>query len=250
MIRAVRFAAELNFELSAECQQAIENQRQLLNQISIERLSGEFHKMLKGAFVDRGLAYFHQFTLAQLRPFSLISNAFEQLKRYTLSPLTYWERWLFLCTLTPCADLNWKRFIMLSALTRQEKKRLISQVETFVGLRHVLESGALQSEDLLRIGCEAGVQLLRVNQWRELGRIDHTETQKLKRRWERFPITNQRALALNGRDLIHYYQRAPGAWIKKALQLAFHAVANREVQNETKRILQYLDEQLECEAHE
>lgn len=55
MLRAVRFASQLNFQLFAETKSSIAKNKNRLEIISQERISGEFHKIMESAVPSTGL---------------------------------------------------------------------------------------------------------------------------------------------------------------------------------------------------
>ncbi len=60
MLRAVRFAARLNFQLDSDTFEAIRSMAPNIQDVSIERIQQEFQKMVQGAHPTRGLQLLHE----------------------------------------------------------------------------------------------------------------------------------------------------------------------------------------------
>lgn len=60
MMRAVRFASQLQFEIDPDCWQAILQQNQRLEIISMERISEELHKIMRSERPSVGLIHLHR----------------------------------------------------------------------------------------------------------------------------------------------------------------------------------------------
>ncbi len=59
MIRAVRFAVQLDFELDSDVIKAIQANAELINRIAVERIREEFNKILVAEKVEKGLRLLH-----------------------------------------------------------------------------------------------------------------------------------------------------------------------------------------------
>lgn len=68
MMRTVRFASQLDFEIEEKTQQAIQENAYLLEKISVERIHVEWIKLLLGKAVKKGLASFLATDLANYCP--------------------------------------------------------------------------------------------------------------------------------------------------------------------------------------
>ncbi len=66
MLRAVKFAARLEFSLETSCRQAILTSRNLLRQAAVPRLLEELLRMLWGGAAARSIALMHELTLLDL----------------------------------------------------------------------------------------------------------------------------------------------------------------------------------------
>jgi putative nucleotidyltransferase with HDIG domain len=66
MIRAIRFATQLDFDISPESLEAIKEQHDRIRIVSRERIVEEFHKIMAAETPSRGLALLHQTGLLDL----------------------------------------------------------------------------------------------------------------------------------------------------------------------------------------
>jgi tRNA nucleotidyltransferase (CCA-adding enzyme) len=112
MLRAVRFAVQLNFSISHETQESIEKNANLIKEISQERIHDEFVKIIMSPSPAGGVSMLQKFRLLK----SIIPELEEGIGCEQLGEHIYdvWEHLLH--ALQHAADKNWPLEVRLSAL--------------------------------------------------------------------------------------------------------------------------------------
>lgn len=112
MLRAVRFALQLNFSVSEDCVKSILKNSDLIKKISQERIRDEFEKIIMSENPSMGIVMLQKFGLLK----NIIPELLEGINCEQLGEHIYdvWEHLLH--ALQHSADKNWPLEIRLSAL--------------------------------------------------------------------------------------------------------------------------------------
>ncbi|PWG00808.1 CCA tRNA nucleotidyltransferase [Levilactobacillus bambusae] len=196
MMRAVRFASQLAFNIEPETQQAIKDNAALLTKIAVERIQVELIKLLTGKAPQMGWSPFMQTNLATYCPtfaaypagLSRISNRLTQACPDELSA------WTLLATafqLTSTETAGFMRTWKTSNVLNQAVVLATKAAETLL-------QESLATTMLYRTG---RANLLAANfVAHELGAPDRQP--ELEQAYDELPIKTKKELAITGRDLI------------------------------------------------
>ncbi len=240
MMRAVRFAAQLDFEIEGNTLLSIRQNAQLLTNIAIERIQVEFEKLLTGEWYFVGLAamiktdlYLYCPKLADKKQALLTlidrSTSFQNVR----------QAWAYLLLKIDEHQMdqsfNPRAFLKAWKLSNQLIKESITIYEALV-IR--LERGYLNEWEIFHLGIQFSLEV-----------EDLMEQEGLKQehllvleRYDNLPIKEKEELSVSGNDLMKETTVRPGKWMSEALESALKAVIYRKIDNEKQTIILWLKE--------
>ncbi len=151
MIRAVRFATELGFTININTGKAILEHRNLLKEISIERIRDEFIRIVMSKNPKRGIELLDNFNILEyIVPELLKTRGVEQNQAHAYH---VWEH--LLRTLQHAADKDWPLEIRLSALfhdiSKPETRRISHETKQFTFYGHEVVGSRVTKKILERL---------------------------------------------------------------------------------------------------
>ncbi|MBB6735461.1 CCA tRNA nucleotidyltransferase [Cohnella sp. CBP 2801] len=257
MLRAIRFAAELRFELDEELRSGLRAQRERLALVAMERIGAELDKMAGGA--DPGRAF------ALLADSGLTRHAKETVAaalpgRAELPPDARWSelddenaRWAVLLLaagmdaagageLARSLRFNGKRAARLAAALRVDgdlREAGFWEATDEAGRRRIWIRTALAC------GTEAAglwLQAMRaapsLAARRAAGGCAYWQPERLAAWLREMPAASVSGLAVRGDELVRLTGRKPGPWVAAALASLLERVALGELPNEAGPLLQ------------
>lgn len=272
ILRAIRFASKLNFEIESETKKALLENKDLLNNIAIERIQDEFNKILVNENVKDYLEeYFDVFTvfLPELKVF----KGYNQSNPHHKDDLLIHT--LKVVSLVP-NDLVLKLAALFHDLGKPETRKLENGIARYFG--HAKAGCDLASKilkrmkypkviirDVLILIERHMIRIEEVNLKRLVSRIGILNTkrlillikadllsidrdvsflkEKLKEveTLEKEDIISIKDLDIDGNDLINLGYEGKG--IGKALGFLFSAYLDNKVENKKEKLLKYLGEE-------
>ncbi|EZP75884.1 tRNA CCA-pyrophosphorylase [Parageobacillus genomosp. 1] len=236
MMRAIRFVSQLGFSLAEETRWAIVENAPLLSHISVERMTMEFEKLLEGPFASRGLSL-----LVETGLFSYLPQLLDKEHELKAAAGYDWnlldsrgQRWGLLCQVLQIDAAD--------AFLRAWKlpNRLIKEVEAVLSiLREVRSFGDWTKERLFAFGLEHAISAETVRSVIS-GEPAEKHRQILNEMFAVLPIKTKNELAVSGKDLIEWFEKPGGPWVKEMLTAIEHAVIHGEVDNHKERIYEWL----------
>ncbi|QZT32738.1 CCA tRNA nucleotidyltransferase [Caldalkalibacillus thermarum TA2.A1] len=241
MFRAVHFSGQLGFSVEPEVLNAIQNQRQLLEKVARERITQEFQKLMQAPFVEHGLRTLISSRIAtDIPPFCYIQEGLNEASRYSMQGLTEPERWaLLLCHVPGEHRMQFLRGLRLTKKFVKKVKRLLDILDSY---ESIVQAEQIPAYDLICLGEEDAVSLLKLNQLRFTQSLDINVEQQVKAVLKQLPIRHPQELCVNGKDLQTFLNRPPGPWIQKALNRLAKAVVEGKVANDPEQIRAYVME--------
>lgn len=225
MMRAVRFAAQLDFKIEAATLQAIKDNAPLLANIAIERTNVEFSKLLQGKAARYGLLEMIATNLNQYMPglevvdIDLIGYAELLADAQPQNDVAAWTLLVFELGLTPEDAVvflkKWK-----------QSNDMVKTVKASIRLLNKLRLGDVSDWDLYEAG-NAIDNVLAVAKLSELV-VDVTG---LKSRYEDLKIKNKGELAFNGGNLTKELGMKPGPLFGKILATLEQKVVAGDLNN-------------------
>ncbi|WP_018658746.1 CCA tRNA nucleotidyltransferase [Allofustis seminis] len=236
MMRAVRFQAQLGFELANETFQAIKKFAPLLEKIAVERVRIEFEKLLCGKWRSLGIQTMIQTDLYQYCP-EIANKKYELLQLAKTDKMVHsdTEAWALLSYFLQYNDDTFcaKSFLRNWKLSN----RLIDEVDTI--LKGIASRPATPEEDswyLFSVGLQALESIEKIRAI--IGEPSHLND--VREAYQQLPITHPQQLAITGNDLLQYFDKKPGPWIGQKLHQALHHVVIGQVANQKHEILKDL----------
>ncbi|MFS0863376.1 CCA tRNA nucleotidyltransferase [Fredinandcohnia sp. 179-A 10B2 NHS] len=232
MMRAIRFVSQLSFSLCEETKLAITENASLLRKISIERITIEFEKLLKGPNCQEAVPYLIETLLYKYLPG--IDSYRESLKTFKSykwdSLLNRSEYWTLVCYLLQVPHIT--AFLRLWKLPN---KVIDQTIQNLVCLSEVNSKG-WTSRLLYESGEECIHQVERIIDVIG-GTIGVEAPIDLYRR---LPIKKRTDMNVTGQDLINWYEKKPGKWISELLEKIENAILNENIDNNKQKIKEWL----------
>lgn len=235
MMRAVRFASQLDFAIEPQTQQAITDNAALLTKIAVERTRVEWEKLLMGQHPDAGLKSLLTTGLYQYMPMMAAQKPMLQqllaLPDWHLSTIE--SVWTLLSWQMQLRDAAAIRHLLKTWKTSNE---LISHVTAAVNALNALErSGRLTSEENFYTGLDA---LTTANQVATILGFGQDQAQ-LAQSYASLPIHDKHELAVNGGDLLKAKLVTPGPMMGSILATCLQAVITGKVENQQDALLDF-----------
>lgn len=231
MMRAVRFAAQLNFQIEEQTRAAIKDNAPLLEHIAIERINVEFTKLMQGSNARYGLLEMMATQLNNYMPgledveIDLVGFAELLGQAQPTNDNQAWTLLAFELGLTPNDTVTFlKKWKQSSAL--------IGTAKTSIALLNELRKGPVSAWQLYATG-QALQNALAVADLSEL----EVDTQALEAQFAALPIHDKSELALTGADLTTELGLKPGPIFGKILHQVEQQVVAGELTNQASELL-------------
>ncbi|RRK10980.1 CCA tRNA nucleotidyltransferase [Lactiplantibacillus garii] len=235
MMRAVRFASQLDFKIEPATLQAVTDNAALLTKIAVERTRVEWEKLLLGQTPVRGLNALLSTGLYQYMP--LMADQRAALERLVALPAwqltTVESAWTLLCWLTQRRSVASVRQFLKVWKTSND---LITHVTAaVVALAALQANGQLTSQENFDTGLDA---LTTANQVATVLGFGQSQA-KLAAVYAALPIHDKHELAINGGDLLKHQLVTPGPAMGQVLAACLRAVITGQVSNEPAKLLDF-----------
>lgn len=234
ILRAVRFVSQLGFSIDSETLEAMEQVKQEIEHLAVERLASEMTKLFAGSFLENGIAYIKHTGMYQYLPvFKEIPQIIQRLPD-SLQPLSSFGEVIALFHLLEPGQTveEWSRAWKCSNKVRQEAKQLAKAVRYFMDngldewlvyrLDNIYFQGFIHLVNNLKL--EKPVNLFQV---KELA--------------AKLPISSKRDLALNGHEITAMFPDfKKGPWLKDLIQKLEAEVVYGRVKNTTFELKEWI----------
>lgn len=239
MMRAVRFASQLGFTITADTYTSLLHNAPLLQKIAVERIHTEFVKMMLSKdwrigwqlFVDSGLIKQTPFFKANELKFPRFTTS-----KSTLKLLDEPAIWVLLAeglNLTPTQLkqllLGWK----------SANDVIVESLRTLTFSRQLQVTTALTAKQLYQADTqiiERAATIWPLLQW-------SADFDQIALDYQQLPIKNRHELQLNGVDLIQKVKLNPGPQIGDWLDRAETAVVEGRIENQNATLIQWVQQQ-------
>jgi tRNA nucleotidyltransferase (CCA-adding enzyme) len=228
MMRAVRFASQLDFEIEAKTLAAIAENSELLSKISVERTLVEFEKMMLGSNPNSGLNYMLKAQLNEYCPgFDGHLAQLQTLVNYDLSQLENAEQvWAIICW---ALQLPYQAINSFLKQWKTSNDLIKNTVEILAVLQ--LRDNPVDRMVLFQAGRTNVVNAVK------LAEILGFSAQEWLSIYDELQIKDAKEMALTGKDLIQKGVVTPGPQMGKILGRLKSMVVNAEVANEASALL-------------
>ncbi|SCB77471.1 CCA tRNA nucleotidyltransferase [Weissella bombi] len=231
MMRAVRFAAQLDFKIDEDTRAAISDNAPLLANIAVERINVEFTKLMQGSAASYGMVELIKSGLNNYMP--MLVNGERDLAALALllqvaQPKTDNEAWTLLAF-----ELGFNPKAAGDFLKAWKQPNDMVQVaKAAVTLMNKLRASDVDDWELYQTK-KAITTTLAVIELSEL----HADVDKLSARYQALPIKDKKELAINGGELVKELHLAPGPLFGKILSHLEYQVVMGQVPNEKEMLL-------------
>ena len=224
MMRALRFASQLDFTIEKQTFEAICRHHQLLKKISVERIQVEWLKLMAGCNPKKGIHYFLESQCYQSCPHLEHSKeALLYLYHHVNQPLTEMQTWLVLSCAMQFSRKECVRFL------REWKcsKTVMNEVSHVLPYFYHRKERTLTDWEMYQLG-EEGVSLIENTLFffEQAPEDIHWQT-----RYEQLPIHHVKELAVDGKVLMAELNKKPGRWLGEYIAKLQKAVITKEVEN-------------------
>jgi len=233
MMRAVRFASQLNFKIEVETEKAIKNHAELLEKIAVERIQVEFIKMLLGQEPAVGLVSFVETGLFQYCPdFKDAQSALESMiKIADLRLPNEATAWGLICHLLNFSSPQTSQFLKNWKTSNQ---MIESVLKTTKALNAILEN-RVDNWMLYQTGRTELINAINLAQ--QL--FAATDEAGLLTQYDNLQIKSKKELALTGKDLMTAGVK-PGPQMGQILAEVERKVVENELTNSNDVLTEYV----------
>lgn len=234
ILRAVRFAVQLGFQIEEQTMRAIEETAELLCRIAVERVREELNKLLLGSFPEIGLQIMARTQLFRSLPklAALFGKTEAQIWRITkLEQLE--QRWALLFYMMGAAPDDARKCCQYLKMSKRDTETIERYIRFLSSLRPRWDepAGVPWESLLLEYGlstCTKLEELLMACWWNH---ADRPHSRRVQAIHEQLPVKSIKELAINGKDLQEALGKKQGEWIAHTLQhllkqTALHGLPN------------------------
>lgn len=232
MMRAVRFASQLNFSIESRTKLSILEQAGLLSHISIERIAEETIKLYKGKGFKHGLNLITDLGLKHHLP---QLNKIDLIKTSPNINLQTWPEVMAYYTYeyTEAGIKEWVKEWRLSNRSQREAEALLNGLHEYERNRKLSQWLLYQLPSHLY---PAFARLIRART-----EIDDHPLKKMEEETLHLPIQSRKDLAFQAKDLIQLYSDySKGPWISEMIEKMEYAVVTSEIPNEFEKIKEWV----------
>jgi len=236
MMRAVRFVSQLSFEIEAKTLTALTELAPLLDHIAVERKRTEFEKLFTGRSRKNAMQL-----LVETEVFSYLPGL-----RDCKQPL---EKIIVL----ECEGLNKLEMWTLLLYTIKQNGKVIDsflrawrlpgrEIKEIHHLLSFLEKRLDQKWEIYDLYAAGFAAIQSVERLYAVikGLKDPEAVEYWLNQYENLPIKQHSELDVTGNDLINWFQKSGGPWIKETLLKIEKAILDREIANKKREIKEWL----------
>ena len=235
MLRAIRFAAQLNFSISKETWNALIANSKFIKHIAAERIKAELDKIMDSERPDIGIKLIHESEL--INHFKAINGIdINKIDLRLVLPLLREKndssvRWaLYLKNLS---NIERQHFFKQLRFSKKEKNEIINLLDAYELLVKGLSTNNIK-KCLITFDkkyCINAIFLLSI-----LKQISLPERKKAEQKMElinnNLTAKEIKDLAITGKDLIETFHDSGGPWVKEILEQLFKSVIYDELPND------------------
>jgi tRNA nucleotidyltransferase (CCA-adding enzyme) len=233
MMRGLRFVSQLGFQLEQETFASIYDNHALLEKISVERINIEFIKLLLGKYRRQGLQMFVETECysycPKLRAYGESLLRFAELTDQQINKEIH--AWVLLIDQLGLSNKEIRPF-MKAWKCSNDSIRTTQAV--FMGLQF-RKTQAFTKPLLYVLGEEEAILTEELLPYFGL----ENDITAVKEAYRQLVIHSLQDLAISGHDLLAYFDKKPGKWMKEILTLCEQAVVEQVIPNEKKELLNY-----------
>ena len=239
MMRAVRFVSQLSFKIEKETINALINLVHLLENIAVERKQAEFDKLLCGNDRKQALELILLTNIYSYLPgLSEQQNSIKLMLEYQLEKLNRREMWALLVYCLRIEKKGIEGFLREWRIPLKE----IREIQLILQYLYQRFQTSWSLYDLYTAGKEVFVSS--ENLYLVIKGIENQHTiQHFLQLYDGLPIKERSEMDITGNDLIDWFKKTGGPWVKETLLKIEHAILAGEIANNKIVIKEWL---MEC----
>ncbi len=229
MLRAIRFSAQLGFQIENSTFQAISAQAKDIHFVAVERIKAEFDKIFISEHPENAIQNIQQSGLAEFLPGNYEQHAdFKSFKSNKDSI----KGWAYFCLLQQPQNIDIMRTFKCS---NNEKKHALEIINAY----HSLISTGWSKKDYFAFDLEVLKTAFEfANNLRKP--IAHSITfEEIENMKSNLPIQQKSDLVVKGHDLINWSEQKSGPWVKELLDQILIEILENRLPNERQKIKEW-----------
>ncbi|MDK1727569.1 CCA tRNA nucleotidyltransferase [Dellaglioa algida] len=231
MMRAIRFASQLDFSIEEKTTIALKKHASLLKKIAIERIHIEFVKLLLGKNPKTGLQHFMMADLARYCPEfdNYMSELTNMANLDSIKLSSEAAAWSLVIHVLKVSESDINHFLV----AWKSSNELISNVQAVIRALNSILDKTIDRELMYETGLEL---LLTAN---EIATIFNRNIpiEILESDYEQLPIKSKKEMLVNGGQLIKEVGIQPGEKLGRILATLEHQVLMEKIPNESTQLL-------------
>jgi tRNA nucleotidyltransferase (CCA-adding enzyme) len=236
MMRAVRFVSQLSFKIEAETLNALIKLVHLLEHIAVERKQAEFDKLLSGVNRKQALELIIQTNIYSYLPgLSNQEDSINLVLKYDLERLNTREMWVLLLFCLKVEKKEIEEFLRGWRIPLKE----IREIQLILHYLNMRFETSWSTYDLYtatkNIFVSSEILYLVIS-----GIDSNVSIKQLIQLYENLPIKERSEMVLTGNDLMDWFSKSGGPWVKELLHKAEQAILDGRVTNNKKSIKEWL----------
>lgn len=221
MLRAFYLVSKLDFKIDKNTFLSIHKNKELIKNVSAERIYREIDKIISYDNKKEALSLLVDSALYKYLP------GLSKGIKYLVDNDVEFEKEVFFPF---CFFINGKvdKFWKLSNVLEKHYKNVIK----------LLSLKSLTLEELIKYNKQDIEVFAKINEFYKVYDLTYD---KIINMYDELPITKVTELAINSEQLIEFYKKEPGPWIKDIQQELLSAIINKELDNNYSIIIEYLN---------
>lgn len=230
MMRAVRFASQLDFEISLETKDGIYHNAYLLEKIAIERIHVEFVKMMLGQAAAKGLKLIIDTKMIDYLPgLSDHSSQLELLSKLNIQLKNEVQVWGLIFKVL---DFNYSE---INHILKKWKtsNQIIDDVKLTVEILNQIIENQVTNAGLFNVGKTNLINAIEIAKVMEL----NFDADELIHQYDQLPIKTKKELQITGKDLMEQDIVKPGPKLGKILMELENLVIDEKLENNREALI-------------
>ena len=239
MMRAIRFVSQLSFTIEQETLNALRKHTHLLEHIAIERKRVEFEKLLSGKSRKEAFQLLLATDLyAYLPGMNNNKKLLEELVHFQCDHLGRKEMWSLLIY---CLKLEGKK---VESFLRDWRLPLkdIRDIQLIVQFTRIRLENEWSLSQLFAAGRDVLISVEKLYQV-ITNKIGDESVCYWVERYEKLPIKERSEVTVTGTDIMNWFNKSGGPWLKETISKIENAILEGRVVNDKQKIKEWL---IEC----
>ncbi|MBG9979848.1 CCA tRNA nucleotidyltransferase [Facklamia sp. DSM 111018] len=230
MIRGIRFASQLGFDIESQTLSAIRKLAANLEKISVERVRIEMDKLLKGVYLKEMLPTIYHSGLLQYLPLAdeaVYYRAIQTISHQT-EHVPVKDSVMMWALLMIEMEIHHLDQIQSFLKGWTHSKQFIRKVHEFIELYFLYQTKSLTSIHLYPFNQES---INRISEFLKYN-SDPNSAQKIQNLYKTLPIHHRKELHINGQMIMEHLQvQKGGPWVGELLSFLEESVIKGEIEN-------------------